>query len=282
VDSLVICELNVLIFLVGITNRINKEVMMGNKLFSLEGKVAIVTGASKGLGKAIALGYGEAGAKVVVAARTVEALEQVVADIEQTDGSGFAVQCDVSKEEDLLNLVAKTMERYGRVDILVNNAGISPWVTWSHEVTSEMWSQMLQINLVAPFTLAREVGKIMIKQKSGRIINMASLGGLVGMPGQVTYAATKGGLLQITKTLAVEWARHGITVNALAPSILETDLTEGVIQSEKHSEPLLRRIPMGAFGKADDVVGAAVYLASDSSSYVTGTVLPIDGGTLAC
>ncbi len=255
---------------------------MGKNLFSLEGKVAIVTGASRGLGKAIALGYGEAGANVVVAARNAEALEQVVADLEQSAGGGFAVQCDVSQEQDLLNLVARTMERYGRIDILVNNAGISPWVTWSHEVTSDMWSKMLQINLVAPFLLAREVGKVMMQQKSGRIINMASLGGLLGMPGQVTYAATKGGLLQVTKTLAVEWAKYNITVNALAPSILETDLTEGVIQSDKHSKPLLQRIPKGTFGKSDDVVGAAVYLASDSSSYVTGTVLPIDGGTLAC
>lgn len=254
---------------------------MSDNIFSLKGKVAIVTGASRGLGKSIALGYAKAGAEVVVAARNKESLEELVACIEQDGGSALAVQCDISKEEDLLNLVAKTIERYSRIDILVNNAGISPWVTWSHEVTNEMWSQMLQINLVAPFLLAREVGKVMIKQKSGRIINMASLGGLLGMPGQVTYAATKGGLIQITKTLAVEWARHGITVNALAPSILETDLTEGVIKSEKHSEPLLRRIPMGAFGKSDDVVGAAIYLASDSSSYVTGTVLPIDGGTMA-
>ncbi|WP_158247321.1 SDR family NAD(P)-dependent oxidoreductase [Geothermobacter hydrogeniphilus] len=254
---------------------------MKKNLFSLEGKVAIITGASRGLGKAVANGYADAGAKVVVAARNLEDLNRLVADMEQRGGEGFAVKCDVSQDQDLLNLVVKTMERYGQIDILVNNAGISPWVTWSHEVTSDMWAKMLQVNLVAPFLLAREVGKVMMDQKSGRIINMASLGGLLGMPGQVTYAATKGGLLQITKTLAVEWAKYNITVNALAPSILKTDLTMGVTQSVKHSEPLLRRVPIGFFGKPEDVVGAALYFASDASSYVTGTVLPIDGGTLA-
>ena len=145
-----------------------------------------------------------------------------------------------------------------------------------------MWMELLNINLIAAFIVAREVGKVMIKQKYGRIINMASVAGIRGLPGQVAYAATKGGLVQMTRTLAGEWIPHNITVNALAPSILATDLTEGVIASETISKHLLSKIPAGRFGEASDAVGATVFFASDASSYITGTILPIDGGTTAC
>ncbi|MDH3997415.1 MAG: SDR family oxidoreductase [Desulfuromonadales bacterium] len=253
-----------------------------NSSLNVEGKVVLITGASRGLGKAVAMGFAKAGAKLSLAARNEELLNEVAAEAKEFGAEALTVKCDVGVESDLVALVEKTVERFGRIDVLVNNAGISPWVSRSHEVTTDMWKDLLQINVVGCFILSREVGKVMLGQGGGSIINMASLGGMLGMPGQVAYSATKGALIQMTKTLAVEWARKNITVNALAPTFLATDLTADLISSDKHSKPLLARIPMGKFGVADDVVGAALFLASDSASYVTGTVIPIDGGTLAC
>jgi gluconate 5-dehydrogenase len=248
---------------------------------SLDGKVVLITGASRGLGKAVALGFAEAGAKLVLAARNEDLLNEVAAEAGEFGAETLTVKCDVGVESELVALVEKTVERFGRIDVLINNAGISPWVTWSHEVTTDMWKDLMQINVIGSFVLAREAGKVMLKQGGGRIINMASLGGILGMPGQVAYSASKGAVIQMTKTLAVEWARKNITVNAIAPTFLATDLTAGVMASDKHSKPLLARIPMGKFGEATDVVGAAIFLASDASAYVTGTTIPVDGGTLA-
>jgi NAD(P)-dependent dehydrogenase (short-subunit alcohol dehydrogenase family) len=252
-----------------------------HSIFSLEGKVALVTGASKGLGKVIALAYAEAGAKVVVSARSEDLLEDVVSEIKSKGGEGLAIKCDVSKDQDLFDLVKTAMDHFNRIDILVNNAGISPYVKYAVDVTREMWEKIFNVNMMAPFILTREVGKIMIKQNYGRVINMASAGGLVGMAGQVAYASMKGALIQMTRSLAIEWAKDNITVNALAPSILATDLTAGVMKSEQYSKALLQRVPMGTFGKAGDVVGAALFFASEGSAYTTGMVLPIDGGLLA-
>lgn len=252
-----------------------------DSLFSLENKVALVTGASKGLGKAIALGYAKAGAKVVVSARSEDLLKDVVSEIETIGSEGLAVKCDVAKDQDLSDLVKASTDKFGRIDILVNNAGISPYVKWSVDVTREMWEHIFQVNMLAQFILSREVGKIMIQQKWGRMINMASAGGLVGMPGQIAYASMKGALIQMTRTLAVEWAKYNITVNALAPSILATDLTAGVRSSDQHAKQYLGKIPMGYFGEAEDAVGAALFFASEASRYVTGTVMPIDGGSMA-
>jgi 3-oxoacyl-[acyl-carrier protein] reductase len=252
-----------------------------NPLFSLKDRVAIVTGASKGIGKAIAIAYAETGAKVVVSARSENLLDEVIEEIKDKGGAGLAVKCDVGRDQDLLDLVRTTMDHFGRIDILVNNAGISPYVKFAVDVTREMWEQIFQINMMAPFLLSREVGKIMIKQNYGRIINMASAGGLVGMPGQIAYASMKGALIQMTKTLAIEWAKNNITVNALAPGMLASDLTDGIMKSEKHSKAYLQMIPMGTFGETKDAAGAAIFLASEGARYVTGTVLPIDGGILA-
>lgn len=251
-------------------------------MFSLEGKVAVITGASRGIGRAIALAFGEAGAEVVAAARRVDLLEEIVKEIKGRGGGGFHVKCDLSRDEDIFNLIERTVHHYGKVDILVNNAGISPFVKKSEEVTREIWEKVIQVNLLAPFLLCREAGKLMMKQNWGRIINMASAGGLIAIPRQIAYSATKGALIQMTRTLAVEWVKYNITVNAIAPGYLVTDLTEGVRKSEIISKNLLQRIPIGRFGEAGDTVGAALYLASEGAGYTTGTVLVIDGGALAC
>jgi len=250
--------------------------------FNFHDKIALVTGGSRGIGKAIAIAFGDAGAKVGVAARNVNLLKEVVKEIQAMGGEAFYVKCDLTRDEDIFTLVTKTKERYGRIDILVNNAGISPWVKKSEEVTKEMWEEVIQTNLLAPFLLCREAGKIMMKQNWGRIINIASVGGVVALPRQIAYCATKGALIQMTKVLAIEWAeKYNITVNAIAPGYFATDLTEGMRASDKISKNLLQRNPSRRFGKVDEIVGAALYLASESASFTTGSVLLIDGGMLA-
>ena len=250
--------------------------------FNFHDKIALVTGGSRGIGKAIALAFGEAGAKVGVAARNVNLLKEVVKEIQAIGGEAFYVKCDLTRDNDIYSLIEKTTERYGRIDILVNNAGISPWVKKSEEVTKEMWEEVIQANLLAPFLLCREAGKIMMKQNWGRIINIASVGGLVALPRQIAYCATKGALIQMTKVLAIEWAeKYNITVNAIAPGYFATDLTEGMRASDKISKNLLQRNPSRRFGKVDEIVGAALYLASESASFTTGSVLLIDGGMLS-
>ena len=250
--------------------------------FDFHDKIVTITGGSRGIGKAIALAFGEAGAKVVVAARKVDLLDKVVEEIKAAGGDALAIACDLTRDDDLYNLIEKTVKRFGRIDILVNNAGISPFLEKSEEVTKEMWQEVIQVNLLAPFLLCREAGKIMMKNNWGRIINIASVGGMVGFQRQIAYSATKGALIQMTKVLAVEWSRrYNITVNAIAPAYLATDLTEGVRASKTISENLLQRTPMNRFGETDEVVTAALYLASEYSSYTTGTTLAIDGGWMA-
>jgi NAD(P)-dependent dehydrogenase (short-subunit alcohol dehydrogenase family) len=250
--------------------------------FNFHDKIALVTGGSRGIGKAIALAFGEAGAKVGVAARNVNLLGEVVKEIQAIGGEAFYVKCDLTRDNDIYSLIEKTTERYGRIDILVNNAGISPWVKKSEEVTKEMWEEVIQANLLAPFLLCREAGKIMMKQNWGRIINIASVGGLVALPRQIAYCATKGALIQMTKVLAIEWAeKYNITVNVIAPGYFATDLTEGMRASDKISKNLLQRNPSRRFGEVDEIVGAALYFASESASFTTGSVLLIDGGMLA-
>lgn len=250
--------------------------------FSMSNRIAVVTGGSRGLGRAIALAFAEAGAKVVIAARNVDVLHSVVKELEQRGGSGSYIKCDLSIDDDVSDLIPSTEKRYGKVDILVNNCAISPFVRRSEEVTKEMWEEVIQVNLLAPFVLCREAGKIMMRQNWGRIINIASAGGVIALPRQIAYCATKAALIQMTKVLAVEWAGSAnITVNAIAPGYFSTDLTEGMRKSEKISKNLLQRNPTGRFGNVDEISNAALYLASEAASFTTGSVLVVDGGMLA-
>ena len=230
------------------------------KLFGMEGKVAVITGGKRGIGKAIVLAFSKAGAKVVAAATKKDLLQKVVEEIRSQGGDGLAVECDLLKDTDLSHLVDQTVSHFGRIDILVNNAGISPFVKKSEEVTKEEWEQVIRVNLTAPFMLCREAGKFMIKNNRGRIINISSVGGLVGFPRQIAYCVTKGALLQMTKVLAVEWTpKYNITVNAIAPGYIVTDLTEGMRSLQKISENLLQRTPIRRFGKPEEIVSAALY-----------------------
>jgi NAD(P)-dependent dehydrogenase (short-subunit alcohol dehydrogenase family) len=250
-------------------------------MFPLTRKTAIVTGASRGIGEAIVKGFANAGADLILVSRKRADLENVAKEIVGIGRKAFPVVADISVPEDIQRAVDATLKIFPRIDILVNNAGISPVLKRAEELGLNEWENILRVNLTGTFLFCQAVGKVMIQQGGGKIINMVSVGAIVGFPRHVGYCATKGGILQLTKVLALDWARFNIQVNAIGPSYLETELTKGMRESKAISENLLRRTPMGRFGKPEEVVGAAVYLASDASSYVTGQTLFVDGGWLA-
>jgi NAD(P)-dependent dehydrogenase (short-subunit alcohol dehydrogenase family) len=246
-------------------------------MFPLTGKTAIVTGASRGIGEAIAKGFAKAGADLILVSRNRVALEKVAREIGGAGRKAFPIGADIGVPEDIQRAVDATLKIFPRIDILVNNAGISPVLKRADQLALNEWDEILRVNLTGTFLFCQAVGKVMIQQGGGKMINMVS----VGFPRQVGYCATKGGILQLTKVLALDWARFNVQVNAIGPSYLETELTQGMRGSKAISENLLQRTPMGRFGKPEEVVGAALYLASDASSYVTGQTLFVDGGWLS-
>ena len=250
-------------------------------MFQLIGKTAIVTGASRGIGEAISKGFAQAGADLVLVSRNIIALEEVAKEIKTFGREVLPIAADIGNPEEIQRAIDTALKVFPRIDILVNNAGTSPILKKAEEVTLREWEEIVRINLTGTFLFCQAVGKVMIQQGGGKIINMVSVGAVVGFPRQIAYCATKGGILQLTKVLAIEWARHNIQVNAIGPAYLETELTKGMRESQTISENLLRRTPMGRFGKPEEVVGAALYLASNTSSYVTGQTLFVDGGWLA-
>lgn len=242
----------------------------------LEGKVAVVTGASRGIGKAIALRLAEEKAAVVINYNgSREKAEAVVKEIEQMGGTACAVQCDVSDFSACEAFFREVTKRFGRVDILVNNAGVTRDGLLM-KMSEEDFDKVIDTNLKGTFNCIRFVSRTMLRQKSGRIINMASVVGIAGNAGQANYAASKAGVIGLTKTAARELASRGITVNAIAPGFIETDMT--AVLSEKIREATVAQIPMGHFGQAKDVADLAAFLASDRAGYITGQVINVDGG----
>ena len=245
--------------------------------FCLEGKTAIVTGASYGLGKAMAAGLAEAGADIVAVSRKLKNLENVKTEIENIGKKVLTVECDVSKLAQIKNLVDRTIDMFGRIDILINNAGIT--IRKEAIIYSERdWDKVVDINLKGVFLCCREVGKIMIKQGKGKIINIASLMSFTGGITIPAYAASKGGVSQLTKALSNEWAKYNVNVNAIAPGYFDTPLTKSLIEDPVRYNEITSRIPMERWGKPEDLKGAAVFLASDASDYITGHILVVDGG----
>ena len=240
----------------------------------LASKVAIVTGASRGIGRAIALALAEEGANVVVNyARSSAAAEEVVTEITAAGGEAIAVQGDVSQEQQVDDLVKTAKDKWGTIDILVNNAGITR-DNLLLRMKPEDWQAVINLNLTGVFLTTRLVSKIMLKQKAGRIINIASVAGQMGNPGQANYSAAKAGVIGFTKTSAKELASRSITVNAVAPGFIATDMTKDL-----KSEEILKFIPLGRYGQPEEIAGMVRFLAADpAAAYITGQVMNVDGG----
>jgi len=253
---------------------------MASNLFSLEGKVAVVTGASRGFGRAIALGLADAGADIVLAARTESSLQEVAAEIATKGRRALAVPADMGSKESVSNLATKTIEAFGKVDILVNNAGLGSNVPFL-KMTEDEWDRILDVNLKGYFLTTQAFGQHMFKARSGRVINISSAMAEQPLPYLTHYAASKGGINAMTKCLAQEWAGRGITVNAIAPSYFETDMTEHARGNEQATALIMARTPLNRYGRIEELIGLVVYLACDNSSYMTGAVIPLDGGWTA-
>ncbi len=249
----------------------------------LKNKVAIITGARRGMGRAHALALAQAGAKVVVADISQEECEKVVEEIKKAKGEAIAVKCDVTKKEEVDAMIQAAVKEWGKLDILVNNAGICQFKPFL-EMTEKDWDLTLNINLKGYFLCAQAAAKEMMKQKSGAIVNIASvaMGQIgVGFPGLTHYCASKGGIVGMSEAMAIELAQHNIRVNVVSPGAIDTPMIDPVKQDKTAMDGILGRVPLHRVGKPEEVANAVVFLASDDSSYMTGSVVVVDGGWLA-
>ncbi len=253
---------------------------MVTSIFDLSGKTAVVVGGTTGIGHALSLGLAAAGADVVASARRVDQLEHTAAEIEAKGRKTLRIPSDVKNRASLIALRDAVLAAFGKVDILINCAGITKR-TASLDVSDEEWSNILDTNLNGTLRGCQVFGEVMLKRGYGRIINIASLATFVGLFEVAAYGASKAAVGALTKTLAVEWSRHGVLVNAIAPGLFRTDLNAKLLDTTDRGREFLTRTPMGRFGKTEELVGAAVFLASDAASFVTGEILVVDGGFLA-
>jgi NAD(P)-dependent dehydrogenase (short-subunit alcohol dehydrogenase family) len=246
-------------------------------LFTLQGKVALVTGASKGLGKAVAVALAKAGANLALCARNLDDLQQVKREIEALGARAMIFPLDVLRLSSIQAAVDSILDTFGRIDILVNNAGINirkPIL----ELEEEDWDQVLATNLKGYFLVARTVVPDMIKRREGKVINMASILGTVGLENQAPYASSKGGVIQLTKVMALEWARHHINVNAIGPTYFETPLVASLRNDPERFRFINERTPMGRWGQPEELEGTVIFLASKASAFITGQTIFVDGG----
>jgi NAD(P)-dependent dehydrogenase (short-subunit alcohol dehydrogenase family) len=249
-----------------------------NKLFDLNGKVALVVGGHGGIGKAVALGLADAGADVVVASRNLEGLEKVVKEIQAKGRKSAAATVDVTNEKSVNDMVNKVTGAFSHIDILVNAAGLAIRKP-ADSFPIDEWQKVMDINTRGTFICCQAVGRVMLKQKSGRIINVSSVRGRYGLPaGYAAYCPSKGAVDTLTRTLACEWAKSNVLVNAVAPTIVETDLTKDALADPAYAKQMKDRIPLGKWALPEDIVGAVVFFSSEASSFVTGQILYIDGG----
>jgi NAD(P)-dependent dehydrogenase (short-subunit alcohol dehydrogenase family) len=251
------------------------------ELFDLSGRVAIITGGSMGLGRQMAEALAEMGANLVLCARKKERCVRAAEELQSLGVKTVALDCDVRNPAEIQNVVNATLVQFGRIDILINNAGTS-WGAPVEEMSLEHWNKVIETNLTGTFLFSQAVGKAMIPQRSGKIINVASVAGIQGAPPEfqaIGYHASKGGVIIFTKDLACKWGIHNIQVNAIAPGWFPTNMSQVLI--ERHKDAFLSRIPLRRFGSEHDLKGAAVFLASDASDFVTGHVLVVDGGQTA-
>ncbi|MBW1697035.1 MAG: glucose 1-dehydrogenase [Deltaproteobacteria bacterium] len=248
--------------------------------FDLTGKVAIVTGAGRGIGYHISLALARYGADLMLCSRNVRELEAVAEKVQRLNRKVVARQMDIRKIFEIQQMVKDVVGNFGRIDILVNNAGINI-PQWAVDVTEDAWDDIMATNLKGLFFCSQAVGKVMIQQRKGKIINVSSQAGSVGLIRRAAYCSSKGGVNQLTRVLAIEWAKYNINVNAIAPTFIETPFTEPMFKEKRFKEYVLDNIPLGRIGKPKDVIGAVIFLASEASDLVTGHTLLIDGGWTA-
>ena len=247
------------------------------ELFELRGQVALVTGASKGLGRSMSMALAEAGADVVMVARGPVKLAEAEKEVADMGVRTLAIAADVTVAEDVEKMVGKALAKFGKIDILVNNVGTyigKPIV----ESTTEEWLDMINTNLTTTYLCCRTVGKHMIERKRGKVVNMAAAIGALGARNASAYCASKGGVIQLTRALAVEWAKYGITVNAIAPGTMETEITKKMLEDPKVRKAVEGKIPMKRIGYPSDLAGAVIFLSASGSDYITGQTMFVDGG----
>lgn len=249
-------------------------------MFDLNGKGALVTGASRGIGRGVAVSLARAGARVALVGRDSGALAETLDAVKAANGQALTLQADVTNADSVEAAVAKACEAFGKLDVLVCNAGVQKLKPFL-DMKPEDWRCLIATNLEGAIVTMQSAGRRMVAQKNGSIITMASIYSFVGAPGNSIYCMTKGGLLQLSRAVAVEWARYNVRVNAICPGWIETELTQPYMQDQKAVDAGLRQIPLRRFGKPDDIGPLAVYLASDEASFVTGQAYVIDGGQIA-
>lgn len=253
---------------------------MGYAGLDLTSRTAVVIGGTSGIGLALAEGLAQAGANVVPTGRREQHVRSAANMVEKIGRQSLAVTCDVTRREDIEHLVDATLAKFGAVDVLVNSAGMTQR-TPLLDVSEEEWNRILETNLNGVLRACQIFGRPMIERKYGRIINIASLSSLVGMFEVGAYSASKAGVASLTKSLAIEWARYGVCVNAIVPGVFRTDLNAALLNGTPRAKEFLLRTPMNRFGKVEELVGAAIFLASEAASFVTGHLLVVDGGFLA-